>query len=80
MDMTMLWTIFVLLLILWVLGVMTSTMLGGFIPHTSRDVVFDVGPITPTAESNRTWPVPAAVSGLAVVCGILLIVFGSRKG
>lgn len=27
----MLWTIFVLLLILWVLGVVTSTTLGGFI-------------------------------------------------
>ena len=27
----MLWTIFVLLLILWVLGMVTSTMLGGFI-------------------------------------------------
>jgi uncharacterized protein DUF5670 len=27
----MLWTIFVVLLILWVLGVVTSTTLGGFI-------------------------------------------------
>ncbi len=27
----MLWTIFVLLLILWVLGMVTSTTLGGFI-------------------------------------------------
>ncbi len=27
----MLWTIFVMLLILWVLGVVTSTTLGGFI-------------------------------------------------
>ena len=29
--MQMLWTIFVVLLILWVLGMVTSTMLGGFI-------------------------------------------------
>ena len=27
----MLWTIFVVLLILWVLGMVTSTLLGGFI-------------------------------------------------
>ncbi len=27
----MLWTIFVLLLILWILGIVTSTTLGGFI-------------------------------------------------
>jgi hypothetical protein len=49
------------------------------IPYTSRDVVVDVGPITATAESNRTWPVPAVVSGLAIVGGILLIVVGLRK-
>ena len=50
------------------------------IPYRSRDVVIDVGPITATAESNRTWPVPATISGLAVVCGILLLGFGARKG
>ena len=50
------------------------------IPYTSRDVVIVVGPITATAETNRTWPVSATVSGLAVVCGILLIGFGGRKG
>ena len=33
------------------------------IPYTSRDVVIDAGPITATAASNRTWPVPSAVSG-----------------
>ena len=30
-GMQMLWTIFVVLLILWVLGMLTSTTLGGFI-------------------------------------------------
>ncbi len=50
------------------------------IPYTSRDVVVDVGPITATAESSRTWPVPALLSGLAVVGGVVLIVFGARKG
>ena len=30
------------------------------IPYTSRDVVIDAGPITATAASNRTWPVPSA--------------------
>ena len=49
------------------------------IPYRSRDVVIDVGPITATAESNRTWPVPAAISGLAVLGGILLIGFGASK-
>ena len=49
------------------------------IPYRSRDVVIDVGPITATAESNRTLPVPAAISGLAVLGGILLIGFGASK-
>jgi hypothetical protein len=30
-DKTMLWTIFVILLVLWLLGVVTSYTLGGFI-------------------------------------------------
>ncbi len=49
------------------------------IPYTSQDVVIDVGPLTATAESNRTWPVPSAVSGLAIVGGIILMLFGARK-
>ena len=49
------------------------------IPYRSRDVVIDVGPLTATAESNRTWPVPTAVSGLAIVGGVILIAFGARK-
>ena len=40
----MLWTIFVLLLILWVLGVVTSTTLGGFI-HLLLLVAVAVVPI-----------------------------------
>jgi hypothetical protein len=31
MEATMLWTIFVILLVLWLLGVVTSYTLGGFI-------------------------------------------------
>lgn len=49
------------------------------IPYTSRDVLINVGPITATAESNKTWPVPAIVSGLAIAGGILLVVLGTRK-
>jgi hypothetical protein len=50
------------------------------IPYKSRDVVIDLGPISATAESNRTWPVPTVLSGLAIVGGIVLIGFGARKG
>ena len=49
------------------------------IPYTSRDVVVDVGPITATAETSKTWPVPPILGGLAIGGGVLLIFFGARK-
>ena len=49
------------------------------IPYTSRDVVVDVGPITATAVSDKTWPVPPILGGLAIAGGIVLIVAGARK-
>ena len=49
------------------------------IPYTSRDIVVDVGPITATAESSKTWPVPPILGGLAICGGVLLIFFGARK-
>lgn len=49
------------------------------IPYTSRDVVVDVGPITATAASDKTWPVPPILGGLAIAGGVVLIVAGARK-
>ena len=49
------------------------------IPYTSRDVVIDVGPVTATAESSKTWPVPPILGGLAIAGGVVLIAVGARK-
>jgi len=49
------------------------------IPYTSRDVVVDVGPITATAVSDKTWPVPPILGGLAIAGGVMLIVAGARR-
>ena len=49
------------------------------IPYTSRDVVVDVGPITATAVSDKTWHVPPIMGGLAIAGGVVLIVVGARK-
>lgn len=49
------------------------------IPYTSRDVVLDVGPLKATAESDKTWPVPPILGGLAIAGGVALVVVGSRK-
>ena len=49
------------------------------IPYTSRDVVVDVGPITATAVSEKTWPVPPILGGMAIAGGVVLVVVGIRK-
>ncbi len=49
------------------------------IPYTSRDVVVDVGPITATAESEKTWPVPPILGGLAIAGGVALIFVGAKQ-
>ena len=49
------------------------------IPYTSRDVVVDVGPITATAVSDKTWPIPPILGGLAIAGGVVLIVAGARR-
>lgn len=49
------------------------------IPYTSRDVVLDVGPLTATAESEKTWPVPPILGGLAIAGGVALVVVDTRK-
>jgi hypothetical protein len=49
------------------------------IPYTSRDVVIDVGPLKVNADTNKTWPVPPILGGLAIAGGVLLIVVGARK-
>ena len=49
------------------------------IPYTSRDVVVDVGPITATAVSDKTWPIPPILGGLAIAGGVVLIAGGARQ-
>jgi hypothetical protein len=45
------------------------------ITYTSKEKVVDIGPLTVTAEKTRTIPLPPIVGGLALVGGILLLVF-----
>ncbi|MCY2969026.1 MAG: DUF3185 domain-containing protein [Planctomycetota bacterium] len=49
------------------------------IPYVSRDVVIDIGPVTATSESNKTWPVPPILGGGVIAVGALLLFAGSRK-
>ena len=49
------------------------------IPYTSRDVVIDVGPLKVNADTNKTWPVPPILGGLAIAGGVVLIVVGAKR-
>jgi hypothetical protein len=49
------------------------------VTYTSRETVIDVGPITATAERQKTLPIPPALGILAVAGGVALLVAGLRK-
>ena len=48
--------------------------------YRSRETVLDIGPITATAERQKTVPLPPIVGIVAVIAGVGLLVAGSRKG
>ena len=54
-------------------------MFGG-ISWTNNKTIVDIGPIQATAKERKSFPIPAVVSGIAVVAGIVLLVIPSRRG
>ena len=49
------------------------------ITYTSRETVFDFGPIRATADTQKTIPLPPILGGLVLVGGIVLVVVGAKK-
>ncbi len=74
----MLWTIFVILLVLWLLGLVSSYTMGGFI-HIKREKVIDAGPLQVSADKEHTVPFPPILGGICLVGGIVLVLAGNRK-
>ena len=64
-------------IVLIVLGLAALAYQG--ITYRSRETVLDIGPITATAERQKTVPLPPIVGIVAVVAGVGLLVAGSRK-
>ena len=64
-------------LALIVIGIVAFAYQG--ITYTTREKVVDLGPIQMTAETTKTIPLPPIVGGLALVSGIALMIFGSKK-
>ena len=49
------------------------------VSYTSRETVIDVGPITATADRQKTLPIPPVLGILAVAGGVALLVVGARQ-
>ena len=49
------------------------------VSYTSRETVIDIGPITATADRQKTLPIPPVPGILAVAGGVALLVAGVRK-
>ena len=64
--------------ILIVVGIVAFAYQG--ITYTTREKVFDLGPMHMTAERTRTLPLPPIVGAIALVGGIVLLVTGRKKG
>ena len=63
-------------IVLIVLGIAALAYQG--ITYTTRETVIDIGPLTATAERERTFPLPPIVGGAALVGGVALLVVGAR--
>jgi hypothetical protein len=65
-------------IVLIVLGVLALAYQG--FTYTTRETVIDIGPITATADRERTFPLPPIIGIVAIAGGVALMFGGSRKG
>ena len=59
------------------LGVIALAYQG--ITYTTRENVVDIGPLTVTAQKERTIPLPPILGAVALAGGIVLVVAATRK-
>jgi uncharacterized membrane protein len=64
-------------IILIVLGVIAFAYQG--ITYTTREKVVDIGSLEISADTEKTFPLPPIVGGIALVGGIVLLVMGNKK-
>ena len=51
----------------------------GGITYTKKETVLDVGPIHATADRKETIPLPPILGVAAIIGGVVMIVYGSKK-
>jgi len=60
-----------------VLGVVVLVYQG--IHYTTREKVFQIGPLEATQKTEKTIPLPPILGGFALAGGIVLIIIGAKK-
>ncbi len=64
-------------IILIVLGILALAYQG--ITYTTRKKVIDIGPLQATTKTDKTFPLPPVLGGLALMGGVALVIVGSKK-
>jgi len=50
------------------------------ITYTTREKVFQIGPLEATKKTEKTIPLPPLLGGVALAGGVVLVIVGARKG
>jgi uncharacterized membrane protein len=69
--------IMVIGLVLIALGAVALIYQG--ITYTSREKIFNIGPIHASADTKKTIPLPPLLGGLVLAGGIVLVIIGRKK-
>lgn len=64
-------------LVLIVLGIGALAYQG--FTYTTREKIVDIGPFQASADTQKTVPLPPILGGIAIVCGVGLVVLGRKK-
>ena len=51
----------------------------GGITYTKKEKVLDIGPIHATADRKETIPLPPVLGVAAIVGGVVMVIYGSKK-
>jgi hypothetical protein len=49
------------------------------VTYTTREKVFQIGPLEATKKTEKTIPLPPLLGGVALAGGIVLVMIGTRK-
>lgn len=69
--------VLIIAIVLIAIGVVSLAYQG--ITYTTREKVFQVGPLKATAEKEKTIPLPPILGGLALAGGVILLVVAARR-